>query len=456
MFDPVEAVKAFVRCPSVSTDLSFAEGMASARNHLCGLFHQMGLSVEVVATPRHPIVIAERAGAAGWPHIIVYGHYDVQPADPLDLWESRPFEPEVRDGYLYGRGVADNKGPLLVHVSAVGRLLEAHPDVPLGITFLVEGEEEIGSPSFAGFLKRARDRLAGDFVLLSDTQSPRSDQVAITVGLRGIICLNVELVGPAKDLHSGVYGGAVYNPIQALAELCSTLHNADGRVNLPGFYDDVVDVAPWEREELKKVGFVETEYAEFLGVSAFHTSPGLGPFEAVRFAPTLDFNGIGGGYQGDGTKTVIPSRAFAKISCRLVPNQDPERIQGRLVQTLRDRCTPKVSINFETEHCGAPYRVAPPDKGDDSGVASHHLRTAFRAADSSINEVFGRRPVYLCEGGSVPVIPCLKETTGMDSLMIGMCTPESNLHAPNENLPLDMFVRGIEVSERIFRAVAGI
>ncbi len=456
MFDPVEAVKELVRFPSVSTDSSSHEGMEGARRSLGTLLTGMGFEVEVVETPLHPVLLASRGGEPDWPHVIIYGHYDVQPADPLELWDSPAFEPEVREGFLFGRGTADNKGPLMVHIAAVARFLEKHPDAPLRITFLIEGEEEIGSPSFGGFLERYKDRLAGDFVLLSDTQSPSPEQITITTGLRGIICLDVELTGPKMDLHSGVHGGVVLNPIHALCGLCNSLYTPEGHINVPGFYDDVLPVYEWEREELQRLGLEESDYSDFLGVSRFHAPEDASPFAAIRFHPSLDFNGIWGGYQGEGSKTVIPSKAFVKISCRLVPDQKPIAIQKLFIETLQKRCPPQVSLNIIPGHSGAPYLVAPPDKPNTPKDQSPILAKAFKAADQAIEEVYGKRPLYLREGGSIPIIADLKKVLGLDSIMLGMCTQESNIHAPNENLHLGMFQNGINASEKILNTLAGL
>jgi acetylornithine deacetylase/succinyl-diaminopimelate desuccinylase-like protein len=235
MFDPVEQLKEFVRHPSVSTDSKYREGMRGAQEFVSGLLRSLGFAVEVVKTDLHPIILAQRVGDPAWPHVIIYGHYDVQPPDPLSLWRTPPFEPTERDGRLWGRGTADNKGPLMVHLTAVGRLLEKHPDLPLRITFVIEGEEETGSPSFLPFLQAYKDRLKADLVFLSDTGIPREDQVVITCGLRGLVLFDIEVTGARTDLHSGLHGGVLRNPIQALAELCATLHTPDGRVNIPGF-----------------------------------------------------------------------------------------------------------------------------------------------------------------------------------------------------------------------------
>jgi len=455
MFDPVEKLKEFIRHASISTDPKYRDGMRGAQEFVEGLLKGMGLRVEIVQTARHPIILAERTGEASWPHVVIYGHYDVQPADPLNLWQTPPFEPAIRGNRIYGRGAADNKGPLLANIAAVARLLENNPRLPLRITFLIEGEEEMGSPSFPAFLEKYKDRLKkADFVYLSDTALPSEEQVVITCGLRGLALLDLHVTGAKMDLHSGLHGGVLRNPIQALAEICATLHAPDGSVNVPGFYDDVLDVEPWERAELKKLGADEAAYAEFLGISSFYTAPGLSPFEAVRFGPTLEFNGIGGGYQGDGTKTVIPSRAFAKISCRLVPNQRPAKIKSLLRETILARAPRGVKIDFVDQHQGETYVVVPPGRSNTPKDQSPVLARAFRAADAAVSEIWGRPPLYLREGGSVPIIADIKRVIGLDSVMLGLFLPEDNLHAPNEGFNLDVMKRGIATAERILAVVA--
>ena len=456
MFDLTAAIKEYIRHPSVSADPAYRKGMEGAREYISGLLADMGFDVESIETPLHPVVLAERGGDPKLPHVIVYGHYDVQPPDPLELWTSPPFDPILRDGRLFGRGAADNKGPQMVHVAAIARLLDKHPDFPLRLTFLIEGEEEIGSPSFSGFLEHYSERLNGDFVLLSDTLSPGTDQIAITTGLRGIVCVEVKLTGPKMDLHSGIHGGALLNPIQALAGLCATLHTPDRRVNIEGFYDDVVEPHDWEREELTRLGSNLREYADFLGIQEFFTVEGYSPFEATRFAPTIDFNGIGGGYQGEGSKTVIPSTAFVKISCRLVPDQKPEKIQQLLSRTLEERCPSQVEIDIAPGHCGSPYMVVPPGKENTPADQSPALNQAFRSAHHCIHKVFGKPPVYLREGGSVPIIADLKRVAGLDSLMIGMFTTQDNLHAPDESVHIGMLEKGVEASAGILSDLAGV
>lgn len=455
MFDPVEKLKEFIRHPSVSADSKFGEGMRGAQKFVADLLGSMGFDVEVVPTELHPIILASRGSDPSWPHVVIYGHYDVQPADPLNLWTTPAFEPSIRGNRIYGRGAADNKGPLITNIAAVARLLEANPNLPLRITFLIEGEEEMGSPSFPKFLERYKDRLqAADFVYLSDTALPNEQQVVLTCGLRGLTLFDVHITGAKGDLHSGLHGGVLRNPIQALAEIIATLHTPEGKVNVPGFYDDVLDVQPWERDELKKLGGDEKAYADFLGIDTFYTTPGFSPFESSRFQPTLEFNGIGGGYQGEGTKTVIPSKAFAKISCRLVPNQQPDKIKKLVMDAIRARTPKGVKVEFVDQHKGEAYIVVPPGRSNTPKDQSPVLARAFLAADTAIAEIWGRPPIYLREGGSVPIIADIKRVTGLDSVMFGLFLPEDNLHAPDESFNLDVMKKGIATTERMLGALA--
>ena len=455
MFDPVEKLKEFIRHPSVSADSKFGEGMRGAQKFVAELLGSMGFAVEVVPTELHPIILASRGTDPSWPHVVIYGHYDVQPADPLNLWTTPAFEPTIRGNRIYGRGAADNKGPLITNIAAVARLLEANPALPLRITFLIEGEEEMGSPSFPKFLELHKDRLkAADFVYLSDTALPNEQQVVLTCGLRGLTLFDMQITGAKGDLHSGLHGGVLRNPIQALAEIIATLHTPEGKVNVPGFYDDVLDVHPWERDELKKLGGDEKAYAEFLGIETFYTTPGFSPFESSRFQPTLEFNGIGGGYQGEGTKTVIPSKAFVKISCRLVPNQQPDKIKKLVMDAIRARTPKGVKLEFIDQHKGEAYVVVPPGRSNTPKDQSPVLARAFLAADAAITSIWGRPPIYLREGGSVPIIADIKRVTGLDSVMFGLFLPEDNLHAPNESFNLDVMKKGIATTERMLGSLA--
>jgi acetylornithine deacetylase/succinyl-diaminopimelate desuccinylase-like protein len=359
----------------------------------------------------------------------------------------------IKGDRIDGRGTADNKGPLMAHFAAVGRLLEKDPNFPLRITFVVEGEEEIGSKNFKTFLLANKEKLRGDFVFLSDTGIPNPDQMVVTVGLRGMVALEVEITGPQSDLHSGMYGGVLMNPLQALAELCASLHTPDGRVNIPGFYDKVIEPEPWEREQLSKLGLSEKDFQSFLGIPAFHTPPGYTPFEAIRFLPTLEFNGFSGGYQGEGTKTVIPSKARVKITCRLVPSQTPENIKGTIIDTIRARCPKGVTLTIKDQHDAMPYVVIPPDRSNTPKDQSPILAKAFRALDQAAVETWGKAPLYLREGGSVGLIADLKQVLGLDAVMPGLFLPEDNLHAPNESFHLGVMKKGIDLSERVLAAL---
>lgn len=455
MFDPVVKLKEFIACPSVSADPEKRGGMADAQRFLAGLLCGLGFDVEVVATGLHPIVLAERRGPDSWPHVMIYGHYDVQPADPLDLWQHAPFEAVMNGSRLYGRGASDNKGPLMANIAAIGQLLEEDPALPLRVTFLIEGEEEIGSPSFDSFLRKHRTRLSqADFVFLSDTGLEPGNQAIVTCGLRGLMGLELHVTGPKQDLHSGLHGGAVRNPIQALAEICASLHTPEGWVNVPGFYGGLITAEPWEQAELKKLKLDEAEYARFLGIDAFMTPPSFSPFEAVRFMPTLEFNGITGGFQGVGPKTIIPSHASVKITCRLVPNQDPGKIQQLVMKAIRTRIPKGVQIELKPQQLGDPYVVVPPGRPNTPADQPAVLKRAFRAIDSAATETWGKPPLYLREGGSIPIIPAIKRRLGLDSIMFGLSLPEDGLHAPNESFDLNVMRDGTKIISGALREVA--
>ena len=429
---PTQALSEYVGHASVSADSAFDEGVSGARGFAQARLEELGFATDLIETPIHPVLLATR-GDPSWPKLVIYGHYDVQPPDPLDLWSSDPFSAVEREGRLYGRGAADNKGPQIVHMSALRRVLKRNPNLPLHITYLIEGEEEIGSPSFRGFLETHKERLQGDMLLVSDTGSPGPDQLVVTTGLRGLTALEVKVRGPRQDLHSGVHGGALMNPLQALMRACSHLHDADGKVAVPGFYDAVRPPEHWEREELSKLPTSEDEYAQFLGIPTFHSPPGYSPLEAIRFCPTLEFNGVGGGYQGEGSKTVIPSEAFAKITCRLVPDQSSDEIARMVKDAIVRSCPPSVQVEVEVKGGGDPYVVIPPGKPGSNGEESDLTKKAFPLVEECVRKSFGSNPLFLREGGSIPIIRDLKEVAGLDALMLGLFTNEDNLHAPDES-----------------------
>lgn len=454
ILDPLAVLKDLVRFPSVSADSAYKQGLHDTRDYLESQLKAIGFEVEVIRTPGNPIILAEHLVNPSAPKVVIYGHYDVQPPDPLDLWESSPFEPEVRGDRIYGRGAADNKGPVSVYLGAISELLSEQPDLLLNLVLLLEGEEEIGSPSFVPVLEKYADRIRGDFVFACDTGSLKQDQLTVTTGLRGISALEVKLEGANRDFHSGLFGGAILNPIHALADICHSLHNPDGTINVPGFYDGIEEPEDWEKDELSRAGQTLEELQAFTGVKEFFPPPGMTALEAPRLAPTLEFNGIGGGYQGEGGKTVIPSKAFVKISCRLVAWQDPTRIQKLLVKAIEERCPLQVKLSFEMEHNGSPYLVVPPGKPNTPVDQNPVLAKAFRSNEKFGEQIFGKRPVYLREGGSIPIIGEIKRILGMDTFMVGLYLPEDGMHAPNESFNLTMMSRGKELIKQVLADLA--
>jgi acetylornithine deacetylase/succinyl-diaminopimelate desuccinylase-like protein len=447
--DALETLKTLVRFQSVSADSAYRKGLQEAVDYLVHTLGTIGFTAEVIQTPKHPIILAERLVKADAPTVIIYGHYDVQPVDPISLWESEPFEPEIKGDRIYGRGAADNKGPVSIMLAAVSKLYEEDPERLLNIKFLFEGEEEIGSPSFGAVLEGNKDRLKADFVLACDSGSLTNDQIVITAGLRGITCFEVKAKGPVKDLHSGVYGGAVLNPLKALIDLCHSLHNPDGTINIPGFSDAVLPVENWEREELKKLDLKSDDLKDFLGVPALFKQPNMTPHEAIRFAPTVEFNGFWGGYQGEGSKTVIPKEASVKISCRLVADQDPQEIQDRVINTFKERCPAGVSLEFIRDHDGKPYLVVPPGRPNTAPDLNPVLAKAFQLTEELSESEFGKKSCYLREGGSIPIIKDIKDILGLDSLLIGLYLPEDGMHAPNESFSLEMLEKGQTLIEKL-------
>lgn len=451
-----EILADYVRFPSVSADPAFARGVKDTADFLARLLEKAGAQSEIVPTAGNPIVVGRfNAARADLPHIVIYGHYDVQPVDPLALWETPPFEPSVRDGRLFARGAADNKGPHAVAVAALANLRERRPDLPLRLTFVFEGEEEIGSTHFREFLDaRVGELSTADFLLLSDTSSPSEDEVAITIGLRGIVGLELTVFGPNGDLHSGLHGGAVVNPIRALAEVCASLHATDGSVAVPGFYDGAVAPAAWEREAFARFPQSEEAYKRELGVDALSRHPGYSALESARYAPTLEFNGISGGYQGAGMKTIVPAEASAKITCRLVPGQDPDAVFKKVSETILARLPAGVRAKIEKRQGCPAYFVCPPHRPNTPADMNPALARAFDAAEKIIAEKFGKPPIYAREGGSVGIVEDFRRAAGLDALMIGLFTADSRIHAPNESADLAMLEKGVGVYEAIYEACA--
>jgi acetylornithine deacetylase/succinyl-diaminopimelate desuccinylase-like protein len=442
MTDELKSLYEFLRFPSISTDSAHAADVRACALWLQGKLTQMGLSVELHETARHPIVVARNQHRADRKTVLIYGHYDVQPVDPVSLWDSPPFEPEIRDGKIWCRGATDNKGQMLAHVLGVEKTLREEGDLPVNLIFLFEGEEEIGSPNLAPFLREHAEELRCDVIAVSDTGMVGPGVPTMGYGLRGIACAEVTLRGPKGDLHSGVYGGAVANPATALARLVASLHDAEGRVAIDGFYDDVAPLQAWEREMWQQIpGVSDADFLAVTGSPATFGEVGYSAAERVWARPTAEVNGMGGGYQGEGSKTVLPAQAFAKFSFRLVPNQDPQDILAKVKAHLEKHCPPGVSIEIELGHDGKPYHA---DPHSDFG----------KAAQRALKKAFGREPVLIREGGSIPIIQAFREILGADTLLLGLALPDCQIHAPNENFPVANFEAGIVLNQHLLRELA--
>jgi acetylornithine deacetylase/succinyl-diaminopimelate desuccinylase-like protein len=428
----VEELKELLRIPSISTDSDYASEVRRAATWLADHFRALGFErVEIFETKGHPIVYAEYHTGSDRPTVLVYGHYDVQPPDPLELWTSPPFEPQVREGALYARGASDDKGQLFMHVKAAEAYLRTAGTLPVNLKFLLEGEEESGSVHLAPFIEAHRELLAADVVVISDTAMFAPGVPSITYGLRGLAYVEVELTGPVRDLHSGVYGGAVENPINVLARLIAGLHDEDHRITIPGFYDAVRPLSEEERRTFQELPFDEQAWMKAIGVSAVRTEKGYTVLEAITARPTLDVNGVWGGYQGRGAKTVLPAKAGAKISMRLVPDQDPEDIIEKTRRYFEQHTPPTCRLRFTPLHGGHPVLVD-----------TRH--PAMQAAAEAMARVFGRRPYFTREGGSIPVVADFKRLLGLDSVLMGFGLNSDAIHAPDEHFGLDRFRQGIE------------
>ena len=434
----------FARIPSISALPEHAADMVTAAEWVADRLRRVGATdVEVAATALHPIVYGRIHEAPGAPVVLVYCHYDVQPADPLDLWETAPFEPFLRDGRFVGRGVADDKGQLVMHLSALEALRAAGLAPAVNLTFVFEGEEEYGSDSLYGWIAANRDRLAADVAVISDTGYFEGNLPAITVGLRGIMYAQIDVELSPVDLHSGMYGGTVDNPANALARIIAALKGADGRIRIPGFYDDVVALTPADREAMAALPFDEEAYRAEIPVPALVGESGWTTMERRGGRPTLDVNGMWSGFQGEGAKTIIPAHAHAKISTRLVANQDAHRVYEALRDYVAAIASPGVKVTTTFIHGGEPS-LTPTD------------HPATRAAARALRAVHGVDPVYIREGGSIPVTAAFDHTLGLPVVLLGFCQPSCNAHAPNEWLDLDNFELGTRVIVRVWDELAGL
>jgi acetylornithine deacetylase/succinyl-diaminopimelate desuccinylase-like protein len=434
--DSVEELTAFLRFPSVSTQPEHAPDLASCAEWLREKLSGIGLTAAVHPTPGSPVVVAQTPRDPSKRTVLIYGHYDVQPPDPLEGWTTPPFEPRIAEGRIHARGAADNKGQILAHILGVAETLREKGRLPVNVIFLIEGEEEIGSPNLEEFLREHREELACDLVAISDTAMAAGNKPALTYALRGIVALELIVRGPARDLHSGLFGGAVANPLTVLARLLASLHDEQGRVCIPGFYDAVRPLEPWEREaaaDLEKATGGDVSIKELAGVNELVGEKGYTTIERIGARPTAEVNGIGGGYQGAGTKTVLPREAFAKLTFRLVAGQDPAAILAAAEEYLRSQTPPGVLLEVITGHSGAAYQSDPNSK---DGLA----------ARKALREAFGVEPLLLRDGGSIPIVATLKEILGVDSHLLGLANPDSRIHSPDENMLIENFLGGIRMN----------
>lgn len=426
-------LKELVAIPSVSTHAEHKAEVQRCAEWLRTHLEELGMRrTEILPTEGYPAVYGEWLGAPGRPTLLLYGHYDVQPVDPVELWTSPPFEATVREGRLYGRGTADDKGQFFIHLKAIEAYLRTGGRLPVNLKVILEGEEEIGGVHLPGLLAQQRELLAADLAVISDTPFFAPGVPSLCTGMRGITQMEIEVEGPNRDLHSGSYGGAVHNPIQALAEIIAALHDREGRIAIPEFYNEVEPLTAEEREAFAQLPWDDGEYARSLGVKELYGEPGYSTLERLWARPTLDCHGIWGGFTGEGVKTVLPSKAGAKISMRLAPNQSPEKI-AQLVEDTVKRLTPETVRSTVRRQGTAEPALTPLDS---AGV---------KAAVSALELGFGRRPVFQREGGSIPVLADVKRILGLDTVLLGFGLPDENAHAPDEFIDLGNFFTGIRV-----------
>ncbi len=432
-----------LRIPSISADPAFSADVHSCAAFVAERLKEAGAdAVEICPTAGYPIVYGEKIIDPALPTVLVYGHYDVQPAVPLELWTTPPFEPEIRNERIYARGSADDKGQFYMHLKAF-EAMWASGELPCNVKFMIEGEEEVGSNNLSTFVKNEKQRLAADMVLISDTSMLGNDTPSIDVGLRGLSYVEVEVTGPNRDLHSGVYGGAVANPINILSRMIAQMHDDQGRIAIPGFYADVVALSEADRKALNSAPFNEVEYKKDLGIEALHGEEGFSTFERTGTRPTLDVNGIWGGYTGEGAKTVLPSKAYAKISMRLVPNQRSESITQLFSDYFKSIAPPSVQVEVRPHHGGEPV-VTPSDSPE------------FKAASLAMKATFGKEPIPTRGGGSIPIVALFEKELGLKSVLMGFGLDIDALHSPNESYGVFNFYKGIETIPWFFHHYAQI
>lgn len=420
-----------LRIPSVSARSEHKADMVACAEAVKEKLLAAGAdSVTIYPTAGHPIVYGEKITDPSKPTVLVYGHYDVQPADPLELWHSGPFDPAIKDGKIYARGACDDKGQVYMHIKAL-ETMNACGEIPTNIKFLVEGEEEVGSPSLATFVQQNAALLQCDVILISDTAMISLEHPSIDVGVRGLTYIEVEITGPNRDLHSGVYGGAVANPLTILSKMIASLHDENNHITIPGFYDDVQVATAEERKLMAEAPFSQEEFNRDLGIAEEWGEKGYTTNERTGIRPTLEVNGMWGGYTGEGAKTVLPSKAFAKISCRLVPNQDSQKMENLLIQHLASITPPYVKFEARPHHGGEPY-VTPIDS------------IPYRAAAAAIRDVFGKEPIPVRGGGSIPITAIFEKELGVKVVFLGFGLDSDNLHSPNEKYDIANFYKGIE------------
>lgn len=434
----ISELQEFLRIPSISTDVGEPAEMKTAAEFVATQLQQAGMSsVEIFATKGHPIVWGERIEDSSLPTVLVYGHYDVQPVDPVELWEFSPFDPIVRDGQIYARGATDDKGQMMIHFKSAEAFAEVRGKLPVNLKFVIEGEEEIGSVNLEDFIRGHVDLLKADTVLISDTAFFARGVPSICYGLRGLAYMEITLKGPKGDLHSGSFGGPVANPAFVLSQIVASMKDEQSRVTIPGFYDDVVPLTQREKDEWAALPFDVEAYKAELGVAALDGEEGFTPLEQVWARPTLEVNGLSSGFTGEGAKTVLPATAMAKISMRLVPDQDYRKIETLFEDYVKSIAPPTVQVEIKSMHGGKPWVASLDDPA---------LVTASKAIEAG----FGKRPVFQREGGSIPIVAAFTELLDAPCLLMGIGLPDENAHAPNERLDLDNFFGGIRSSAFFF------